>query len=119
MLKESESECNPIGVAGYPQGHPESESYEADLQHLKEKVDSGANFIVSQLFFKVEHFVKFFNDCRALGITCPILPGLLPIQAYQSLRNITKLSKLDIPQEILDIVEPIKADDIGVFSMHP
>ena len=65
---------------GYPTGHPESESYEDDLKHLKEKVDAGADFIITQLFFKAETFIKYYKDCRAIGIECPIIPGLLPIQ---------------------------------------
>ncbi|MEQ2238576.1 hypothetical protein ILYODFUR_034583, partial [Ilyodon furcidens] len=69
-----------ICVAGYPTGHPEAESYEQDLRHLKEKVDAGADFVITQLFFRADTFLKFLDDCRAIGITCPILPGIFPIQ---------------------------------------
>ncbi len=65
---------------GYPTGHPDCASYEEDLIHLKEKVDAGADFIITQLFFKAETFLKFQRDCRAIGIDCPIIPGILPIQ---------------------------------------
>lgn len=65
---------------GYPTGHPESTSYGDDLRHLKEKVDAGADFIITQLFFKPETFFQFLRDCREIGITCPIIPGVLPIQ---------------------------------------
>ena len=65
---------------GYPEGHPDCVSYEDDLRHLKEKVDAGAHFIITQLFFKAETFIKFVQDCRAIGILCPIMPGILPIQ---------------------------------------
>lgn len=65
---------------GYPTGHPEAESYRQDLRHLKEKVDAGADFIISQLFFRADTFLKFLDDCREIGITCPILPGIFPIQ---------------------------------------
>ena len=67
-------------LPGYPTGHPESEVYEEDLQNLKKKVDAGSDFIITQLFFKSETFIKFYHDCRAIGIECPIIPGLLPIQ---------------------------------------
>ena len=67
-------------LLGYPTGHPEAESYAADLRHLKEKVDAGADFIITQLFFRAETFLTFLKDCRAIGITCPILPGIFPIQ---------------------------------------
>lgn len=103
-----------ICVAGYPTGHPESTSYGDDLRHLKEKVDAGADFIITQLFFKPETFFQFLRDCREIGITCPIIPGVLPIQAYQSLRHIVKLSRLEVPKEILDTIEPIKDNDEAI-----
>lgn len=66
--------------AGYPHGHPDSSSYEEDLQHLKEKVEAGADFIITQLFFKAETFVQFHRDCREIGISVPIIAGIMPIQ---------------------------------------
>lgn len=109
-----------ICVAGYPTGHPESESYEEDLKNLKKKVDAGADFIITQLFFKAETFIKFYHDCQAIGINCPIIPGLLPIQAYQSLRHIVKLSRLEVPQEIIDSINPIKDNDEAIrnYGVH-
>lgn len=65
---------------GYPTGHPEAASYQDDLSHLKEKVDAGADFIITQLFFRADTFLKFLDDCRTIGITCPVLPGIFPIQ---------------------------------------
>jgi len=100
-----------ICVAGYPNGHPDCTSYEDDIKHLKEKVDAGADFIITQLFFKNEHHFKFVKDCRKAGITVPILPGIMPIQGYASLRQLVKLSKLEVPQEIMDVLEPMKNDD--------
>lgn len=103
-----------ICVAGYPTGHPEADSYEDDLLHLKEKVAAGADFIITQLFFRAETFLKFEEDCRAIGITCPILPGIFPIQGYQSLKQLVKLSKLEIPEEITRVIEPIKDNDAAI-----
>lgn len=71
--------CN-VCISGYPSPHPDSRNQEEDLQRLKEKVDAGADFIITQLFFKAETFLQFVADCRQLGITIPILPGILPIQ---------------------------------------
>ncbi|XP_063880009.1 methylenetetrahydrofolate reductase (NADPH)-like [Scylla paramamosain] len=107
-------------VAGYPNGHPEAVSYEDDLHHLKEKVDAGADFIITQLFFKAQTFIKFVTDCRAIGIECPILPGIMPIQSYDSLRHIVKLSKLDVPQDIIDAVTPLKGNDEAIrnYGIH-
>ncbi|XP_078498336.1 methylenetetrahydrofolate reductase (NADPH) isoform X2 [Lissotriton helveticus] len=103
-----------ICVAGYPKGHPEAGSYEEDLLHLKEKVDAGADFVITQLFFRSETFLKFLMDCRAIGITCPILPGIFPIQGYHSLRQLVKLSKLEVPNEIKEVIEPIKDNDAAI-----
>ncbi|ESO04685.1 hypothetical protein HELRODRAFT_111699 [Helobdella robusta] len=103
-----------ICVAGYPTGHPDASSYKADLENLKAKVDAGADFIITQLFFKTSTFIKFVNDCRSIGITCPILPGIMPIQAYQSLENISRLSKLEVPQEIWDKLHAVKDNDEAV-----
>ena len=71
-----------VSPSGYPHGHPDCPSYEEDLQHLKEKVDAGADFIITQLFFEAETFLKFHADCRQIGITVPIIAGVMPIQVY-------------------------------------
>uniref|UniRef100_F1MF22 Methylenetetrahydrofolate reductase n=1 Tax=Bos taurus TaxID=9913 RepID=F1MF22_BOVIN len=103
-----------VCVAGYPKGHPEGESFEADLKHLKEKVAAGADFIITQLFFEAETFFRFVKACSEIGITCPILPGIFPIQGYHSLRQLVKLSKLEVPQQIKDVIEPIKDNDAAI-----
>lgn len=69
-----------VFIQGYPRGHPDCSSYEEDLKNLKRKVDAGGDFIITQLFFKAEEFLKFVRDCRNIGITCPIIPGIFPIQ---------------------------------------
>ncbi|XP_028342418.1 methylenetetrahydrofolate reductase (NADPH) isoform X1 [Physeter macrocephalus] len=103
-----------VCVAGYPKGHPDAESFEADLKHLKEKVAAGADFIITQLFFEADTFFRFVKACSEIGITCPILPGIFPIQGYHSLRQLVKLSKLEVPQQIKDVIEPIKDNDAAI-----
>eukprot|EP01135_Chromosphaera_perkinsii_P005663 Nk52_evm34s356 gene=Nk52_evmTU34s356 len=103
-----------ICVAGYPDGHPDSTSFEDDIQHLKEKVDAGADFIITQLFFECKTFFNFVDACRAAGIKCPIIPGVMPIQGYASLRHLVKLSKLTVPESIVKAIEPIKDDDEAI-----
>ena len=74
--------CSLILFTGYPTPHPDSSSVEDDLLHLKEKVDAGADFIITQLFFKAETFLRFVSSCRQIGINVPIIPGILPIQVW-------------------------------------
>jgi methylenetetrahydrofolate reductase (NADPH) len=102
--------------SSYPSGHPECDDYHRDLQYLKDKVDAGADFIVTQLFFESATFLKFYQDCRDIGITCPIVPGILPIQGYESLRHLTKLSKLKPPETIVQTIEKLKDDDAAIRS---
>ena len=109
-----------VVVAGYPNGHPDADSYEDDLLNLKAKCDAGADFVITQLFFKASTFKKFYDDCRAVGITCPIIPGIMPIQSYDSLRHIVKLSQLEVPAEIRAVVEPLKGNDAAIrnYGVH-
>lgn len=114
FIREKFKDMFSIGVAGYPAGHPESKSFETDLVYLKQKVDAGADFIVTQLFFDVSTFVTFVTSCRSLGVTCPIIPGVLPIRSADSLRHITTLSKLEVPQKIRNEIESrIKDPSLG------
>ncbi|CAG0897498.1 unnamed protein product [Darwinula stevensoni] len=103
-----------IGVAGYPCGHPDASSYEEDLLFLKKKVDAGAHFIITQLFFNPEHFIKFVQDCRAIGIQVPIIPGVMPIQSYDSLRHIVNLSRLEVPKDMMEVIQPLKDNDEAI-----
>lgn len=100
-----------IGVAGYPEGHSDNPSKEDDLLHLKEKVDAGADYIVTQLFYDSNIFVSWYKKCREIGIKIPILPGMMPIQNYAGFKRMTSLCKTYVPDEILTALEPIKDDD--------
>eukprot|EP01123_Difflugia_compressa_P000318 TRINITY_DN10405_c0_g1_i1.p1 TRINITY_DN10405_c0_g1~~TRINITY_DN10405_c0_g1_i1.p1 ORF type:complete len:593 (+),score=128.76 TRINITY_DN10405_c0_g1_i1:92-1870(+) len=100
-----------IGVAGYPEKHIDCDTYENDLKHLKEKVDAGADFIITQLCYTADAYLKFIKDCRAIGITIPILPGIMPIRSYQGTVRMCKLCGAHMPKQILDDMEPFKEDD--------
>lgn len=120
LIREIYGDYFTICVAGYPKGHPDCASYAEDLQNLKKKVDAGADFVITQLFFKAEEFLKFVSDCRKIGILCPIIPGIFPIQTNRSLIQLTKLSKLDIPDEVKNAIEPIKDNDAAIrnYGVH-
>lgn len=108
-----------ICVAGYPEGHPsgfleDKMTYEEELDNLKEKMDAGADFIITQMFYDVDGFLTFVKRCREVGITQPILPGILPIQNYGGFKKMTGFCKTKIPPEVEKALEPIKDDDAAV-----
>jgi methylenetetrahydrofolate reductase (NADPH) len=115
-IRESHGDHFCIGVAGYPEGHADyvDRDVQRDLAFLKQKQDAGAQYIVTQLFYDVDRFLAWYKDARAMGITIPILPGIMPIQNYQSFRRMTNLCKVQIPPLVLEALEPIKADDAAV-----
>eukprot|EP00158_Paraphelidium_tribonemae_P004848 Partr_v1_DN26998_c0_g1_i4_m6645 putative Methylenetetrahydrofolate reductase len=100
-----------VSVAGYPEGHIDNPDKAEDLRFLKEKVDAGADYIVTQLFYDVDMFIDWVKDLRAMGVNCPIIPGIMPIQSYGGFKRMTTLCKTFVPQKIWDELEPIKDDD--------
>ena len=107
-----------IAVAGYPQTHhlpPEEAARE--MQWLKEKVDAGANFIFTQMFYDADMFVGWVKAARAAGITVPIVPGIMPIQTWNGFQKAASLAKITIPQFFLDELEPHKNNDEKVREL--
>lgn len=91
-----------IAVAGYPEGHIESNSIEDDIKNLKKKIDAGADVIITQLFFENERFYEFVNRIRDFGITKPVVAGIMPVISLKQLEKMTKLAKITIPQKFLE-----------------
>ncbi|MEI7801496.1 MAG: methylenetetrahydrofolate reductase [NAD(P)H] [Bacteroidota bacterium] len=100
-----------IGVAGYPEKHYEATDMNADIQNLKAKVDAGAHYIVTQMFFNNKKYFEFVNACRAAGITVPIIPGLKPITNKKQITNLPKIFFVDFPTELLQQFDLCKTDD--------
>jgi methylenetetrahydrofolate reductase (NADPH) len=94
-----------VGVAGYPEKHAESPNMEADLHWLKAKVDAGAEYIVTQMFFDNERFFSLVESCRKIGITVPIIPGLKPISIKKHLSLLPQTFKVDIPSDLVKEIE--------------
>lgn len=104
------------GVAGYPEKHEESPNMESDLHRLKDKVDAGASYIVTQLFFDNDKFFSFVDSCRAIGIDVPIVPGLKPLVSAGQLNVIPKTFKVDMPKALVDRVGECR-DDLSVKAV--
>jgi len=90
-----------IGVAGYPEKHIEAPNLNSDLQYLKEKIDKGAEYIVTQMFFDNKKYFDFVNLCRNNGINVPIIPGIKPITTLNDIKLLPQVFNIDIPEELV------------------
>lgn len=105
-----------IGVAGYPEKHFEAANFDLDLRHLKAKVEAGADYIVTQMFFDNSKFFEFVKRCREIGITVPIIPGLKVLKSTAQLRSIPRTFHVDIPPELTNeiLARPTHIEEIGL-----
>ena len=99
-----------MGVAGYPEKHFESPNFEIDLIKTKEKVDAGADYIMTQMFFNNQKFLDYVQACRDMGITVPIIPGLKPITNKKQLTILPRIFHVDIPTDLSNAINKCKTD---------
>jgi methylenetetrahydrofolate reductase (NADPH) len=100
-----------IGISGYPEKHFEAPNLDTDLMHLKDKVDAGAEFIMTQMFFDNQKFFDFVKSCRNAGIEIPIIPGLKPITNKKQLTVLPRTFHVDIPTDLYNEINKCKNDD--------
>jgi methylenetetrahydrofolate reductase (NADPH) len=100
-----------IGVAGYPEKHFEAPNRHVDMEHLKKKVDSGAEYIVTQMFFDNNRFCRFRDECVKMGINVPIIPGLKPISALNDIKLLPQTFHIDLPNDLFTEVQKCKSDN--------
>ncbi|WP_271406883.1 methylenetetrahydrofolate reductase [NAD(P)H] [Tenacibaculum soleae] len=99
-----------IGVAGYPEKHLESPSLQTDLKRLKEKVDAGADYVVTQMFFNNQKYFEFVNAARKIGIMIPIIPGIKPIAVKRHLQLLPQVFKIDLPETLIKSIDDCKTN---------
>jgi methylenetetrahydrofolate reductase (NADPH) len=105
-----------IGVAGYPEGHPQCLNRTRDLEHLKRKVDNGANFIVTQLFFDNDEFYRFRDAARSMGIKTPIMAGIMPITNVAQIKRFVSMCGAKIPNPLLLKLEAVESDPDATYA---
>lgn len=106
-----------IGVSGYPEKHFEAPNMAEDIKNLKAKVDAGAEYIVTQMFFNNQHYFRFVDDCRSAGISVPIIPGLKILSSERQLSMLPKTFWCELPEELVAnarAVEPKKIVEVGI-----
>jgi methylenetetrahydrofolate reductase (NADPH) len=100
-----------IGVAGYPEKHFEAPNRKSDLRYLKAKIDSGGEYIVTQMFFDNRAYFRFVEECREIGINVPIIPGLKPLSASSQLNILPHHFHINLPDDLVQAVEKCKSED--------
>lgn len=106
-----------IGVGAYPEKHFEAPNIETDIANLKKKVDAGADYIVTQMFFDNQVYYDFVEKCRAAGISVPIIPGLKPISTFRQISVLPEAFSLDIPLELTQEITKFQNDKNAVYQI--
>lgn len=100
-----------IGCAGYPEKHPEAATLDDDIANLKRKIDAGADFVVTQMFFENSHFFRFVEKCRAAGIDKPVIAGILPALSLKQVMNFKSMCSTEIPDALVQRLEAAPESD--------
>jgi methylenetetrahydrofolate reductase (NADPH) len=116
LIRETHPEIA-IGGACFPEVHPEAPSLEADLAYLKTKVDAGASFLITQLFFDNRLYFDFVAAARAAGIDVPIIPGVMPMTGFKQIARISELCEASIPTPLAEAMESLEGNERAEFEL--
>jgi methylenetetrahydrofolate reductase (NADPH) len=116
LIREHHPEFG-IGVAGYPEKHPEAPDLPTDRINLKRKVDAGADAVFTQLFFVNDNFLQFRDDCEKSGINVPIVPGIMPITEFARIKRITSMCGAVFPPDLASRLEAVQTDKAAQFEI--
>jgi methylenetetrahydrofolate reductase (NADPH) len=106
-----------IGVAGYPEKHPECADAPTDLRNLKRKVEAGADAVFTQLFYDNSNFFRFRQQYDAAGIRVPLIPGIMPITSFARIKRITSMCGAVFPEDLSSRLEEVQNDDAAQFEI--
>lgn len=106
-----------VGAAANPEKHPEAETMQAYINNLKHKCNAGANFLVTQLFFNNEAYFDFVDMLRGAGISCPIIPGIIPLTSYRQIKRFVDMAATSFPLELLEKMEMYKDNDEKAYQV--
>jgi methylenetetrahydrofolate reductase (NADPH) len=116
MIRRRFREKVAIGVAGFPEKHPLAPDASADARYLKQKITAGADFVITQLFFDNRLYFEYVERLRKIGVSSPVLPGILPITDYAALRHFCERCGASIPRKVHEIFGPIAGDAAGTVQ---
>ena len=108
LIRENFGDYFSVGVASYPEGHPESPNLEWEVKYFKEKVEAGADFSITQMFFINDYYYEFVELCQKAGINIPIIPGIMPITNFKQIKKFAALCGATIPQSLIEKMEKVE-----------
>ncbi len=108
LIREKFGNYFSVGVASYPEGHPESPNMEWEIRYFGEKVRAGADFSITQMFFENHYYYEFIDMCQKEGINIPIIPGIMPITNFKQIKKFASMCGATIPQSLIEKMEPVE-----------
>lgn len=107
LIRENFGDWFSIGVAAYPEGHPESPDIDTDIHFFKKKVDAGAEFAITQMFFDNSYFYRFMDKLQKVGVDIPVIPGIMPITNFKQIKKFADMCGATIPSDLIKRLQPV------------